>query len=71
MIVHNAALTSVNISFYTQEARFISQRVIRYVIDNAGGNKTLEEIILGAKLNYQVFLMNLDEELKKVRGEKL
>lgn len=71
MIVHNAALTSVNISFYAQEARFISQRVIRYVIDNAGGNKTLEEIILGAKLNYQVFLMNLDEELKKVRGEKL
>ena len=71
MIVHNAALTSVNISFYAQEARFISQRVIRYVIDNAGGNKTLEEIILGAKLNYQVFLMNLDDELKKVRGEKL
>ncbi len=71
MIVHNAALTSVNISFYAQEARFIAQRVIRYVIDNAGGNKTLEEIILGAKLNYQIFLMNLDEELKKVRGEKL
>ena len=69
MIVHNAALTSVNITFYAQEARFIAQRVIRYVMDNACGNKALEEIVLGAKLNYQVFLMNLDEELKKIRGE--
>lgn len=70
MIVHNAALSCVNISFYAREAMFIAQRVIRYVIDKAGGNKTIDEIVLGAKLNYQVFLGNFDEELKALREGK-
>lgn len=63
MIVHNAALSSVNISFYAHEALYIAQRVIRYVIDHVGGNKTIEEIVLGAKLDYQVFMQNFDVEL--------
>ena len=70
MIVHNAALSSVNISFYAREAMSIAQRVIRYVIDKAGGNKTIDEIVLGAKLDYQVFLQNYDEELRLLKNGK-
>lgn len=69
MIVHNAALSSVNISFYAREAIYIAQRVIRYVIDHIGGNKTIEEIVLGAKLNYQVFMQNFEEELNKLKNK--
>lgn len=69
MIVHNAALSSVNISFYAREAIYIAQRVIRYVIDHIGGNKTIEEIVLGAKLDYQVFMQNFDEELNKLKNK--
>lgn len=69
MIVHNAALSCVNISFYAREARYLAQRVIRYVIDRASGRKTLEEILLDAKLDYQVFMMNFDGALKALRGE--
>lgn len=67
MIVHNAALSCVNIGFYAREAKYIAQIVICYVIDHAGGRKTIEEIMLDAKLNYQVFLANFDEELKKLK----
>lgn len=70
MIVHNAALSCVNISFYAREAMFIAKLVIRYVIDKAGGNKTIDEIVLGAKLDYQVFLQNYDEELKQLKNGK-
>ena len=70
MIVHNAALSSVNISFYARAAMSIAQRVIRYVIDKAGGNKTIDEIVLGAKLDYQVFLQNYDEELRLLKNGK-
>lgn len=69
MIVHNAALSSVNISFYAREAIYIAQRVIRYVIDHIGGNKTIEEIVLGAKLDYQVFMQSFDEELNKLKNK--
>lgn len=67
MIVHNAALSCVNIAFYAREAKFFAQQVIRYVIDMVSGNKTIEEIIIGAKLNYQVFITNFDEELKALK----
>ncbi len=69
MIVHNAALSCVNISFYAHVALNVAKRVIRYVMDHSGGgDKTIDEIILGAKLNYQVFLANYDEELKKLKN---
>lgn len=68
MIVHNAALSCVNIGFYARETMFFAQRVIRYIIDKAGGNKTIEDIVLGAKLNYQIFLANYDDELRKLKG---
>lgn len=68
MIVHNAALSCVNIGFYARAAMFFAQRVIRYVIDKAGGNKTIEDIVLEAKLNYQIFLANYDEELKILKA---
>ena len=70
MIVHNAALSCVNISFYAREAKFIAQQVIRYVIDKASGDITIDEIVIGAKVDYQVFVANYDEELRKIRGEK-
>ena len=61
MIVHNAALSCVNISFYAREAKFIAQQVIRYVIDKASGDITIDEIVIGAKVDYQVFVANYDE----------
>lgn len=67
MIAHNAALSCVNIAFYAHEAIYIAQQVIWYVIDNVSGEKTIEEIILGAKLDYQVFLANYDEELNNLK----
>lgn len=67
MIVHNAALSCVNIAFYAREAKFFAQRVIRYVIDMVGGDKTIEEIIIGAKLNFQVFMTNFDNELNAIK----
>lgn len=67
MIAHNAALSFVNIAFYAHEAIYIAQQVIWYVIDNVSGEKTIEEIILGAKLDYQVFLANYDEELNNLK----
>lgn len=70
MIVHNAALSCVNISFYAREAKFIAQQVIRYVIDKASGDITIDEIVIGAKVDYQVFLVNYEEELRKIKGEK-
>ena len=60
----------MNISFYAREAMFIAQRVIRYVIDKAGGNKTIDEIVLGAKLDYQVFMQYYDEELRQLKNGK-
>ena len=70
MIVHNAALSCVNLSFYAREAKWLSQMVIRYVIDHVSGNKTIGEIVLGAKLNYQVFLANLDKEFDLLKSIK-
>lgn len=69
MIVHNAALSCVNISFYAREAKYIAQRIIRYVIDKAGQNKTIDEIVLEAIINYQVFLGNFEEEIKKLKTQ--
>lgn len=66
MIVHNAALSCVNIAFYAHVARYIAQQVIWYVIDKVDGDKTIDEIVLSAKLNYEVFLANFDAELKKL-----
>jgi hypothetical protein len=68
MIVHNAALSCVNMSFYAREAKFYAQQVIRYVIDKAGGEKSIEEIVLGAKLDYQVFMANFNEELRLLKS---
>ena len=68
MIVHNAALSCVNMSFYAREAKFYAQEVIRYVIDKAGGEKSIEAIVLGAKLDYQVFMANFNEELKLLKS---
>lgn len=68
MIVHNAALSCVNIAFYAREARYIAQQVIRYVIDHVSGEKTIDEIVIEAKLDYQVFLMKFDEELMSLMG---
>lgn len=67
MIVHNAALSCVNIAFYAREARYIAQQVIWYVIDHVSGEKTIDEIVIGAKLDYQVFLMNINEELRLLK----
>ena len=67
MIVHNAALSCVNITFYAREARYIAQQVIWYVIDHVSGEKTIDEIVIGAKLDYQVFLMNFNEELRLLK----
>ena len=67
MIVHNAALSCVNIAFFAREAMFIALRVIWYVIEKAEKDKSIEEIVLGAKVDYQVFLANFDEELKKLK----
>lgn len=68
MIVHNAALSCVNISFYAREAKFLALQVIRYVLDRVGRNKTIEEIVLGAKLNYQIFMADFDGELKRLKN---
>ncbi len=68
MIVHNAALSCVNISFFAREAKYFALQVIWYVIEKAGKDKSIEDIVLGAKLDYQVFLANFDEELKILRG---
>ena len=68
MIVHNAALSCVNMAFYAREAKFYAQQVIRDVIDKASGEKNIEEIVLGAKLDYQVFMANFDEELSKLKS---
>lgn len=68
MIVHNAALSCVNIGFYAREAKYIAQQVILYVIDKANDDRTIDEIVLGAKLEYQVFMSNYDEELRKIKG---
>lgn len=70
MIVHNAALSCVNIAFFAREAMFIALRVIWYVIEKAGKDKCIEEIVLGAKVDYQVFLANFDEELRKLKNMK-
>ena len=71
MIVHNAAISCENISFFAQEARFMAQSVIRYVTDHAKSESTIEDIIIGSKLDFQVFLKNIGEELKELKGRKL
>ena len=68
MIVHNAALSSVNLAFYAREAMYVARHVVWYVIDRASGDKTIEEIILGAKLSYEVFIANYDKELEKLKS---
>lgn len=67
MIVHNAAISCENISFYAQEAKFMAQSVIRYVTSHAAAETTIEDIEIGAKLDYQVFIQNIDEELNKLK----
>lgn len=68
MIVHNAALSCVNITFYANEAKYIAQQVIWYIIDKANGDTTIDEIVLSANLDYQVFLENFEQELNTVRS---
>lgn len=34
-----------------------------------GGNKTIDKIVLGAKLDYQVFMQSFDEELNKLKNK--
>lgn len=68
MIVHNAAISCENISFYAQEAMFMAQNVIRYVTDNATAESTIEGIAIGAKLDFQVFMQSIDEELETLKG---
>lgn len=68
MIVHNAALSCVNIVFYAHEARFLAQRVIRYVIDKASKSNSIEEIALETIVNYQLFAANYNEELKNLKN---
>lgn len=70
MIAHNAALSCVNIAFFAHEAIYIAQQVIWYVIDHLNGERTIEEIVLEAKLDYQVFLMNFNEELRSLKDGK-
>lgn len=70
MIVHNSAFSCINIAFYAQEAKYVAQQIIWYVIDHVSGDKTIEEIVLEAKLDYQVFVANYYEELRMIRGEK-
>lgn len=67
MIVHNAAISCENISFYAQEAKYMAQSVIRYVTENATSESTIEDIVIGAKLDYQVFMQNIDAELKALK----
>ncbi len=69
MIVHNAAISCENISFYAKEAKFVAQSIIRYVTDHASATATIEDIVIGAKLDYQVFMQNIDEELKVLKGK--
>ena len=70
MIVHNSAFSCINIAFYAQEAKYVAQQIIWYVIDHVSGDKTIEEIVLEAKLDYQVFVANYYEELRMIRGAK-
>lgn len=67
MIVHNAAISCENISFYAQEAKFMAQSVIRYVTDHAEAESTIDAIVVGARLEYQVFMQSIDEELEKIK----
>ena len=67
MIVHNADISCVNITFYARVAKYFAQRVVSYVIDHMSGDKSIEEIVLGAKLDYQVFQENFDKELKSFK----
>lgn len=67
MIVHNAAISCENISFYAQEAKYMAQSVIRYVINHAAAETTIDDIVIGAKLDFQVFMQDIDEELRKLK----
>ena len=67
MIVHNAAISCENISFYAKEAKYMAQSVIRYVMSHAAAETTIDDIVIGAKLDYQVFITNIDEELRKLK----
>lgn len=67
MIVHNAALSCVNIAFYAREARYMAQQVIWYVIDHLREENSIDEIVLGAKLDYKLFLMNFNDELRSLK----
>lgn len=67
MIVHNAAISCENITFYAQEAKFMAQSVIRYVLSHAAKETTIDDIVIGAKLDYQVFWENIDEELRTLK----
>lgn len=69
MIVHNAAISCENITFYAQEAKFMAQSIIRYVTGHASATTTIEDIVIDAKLDYQVFMQNIDEELKVLKGK--
>lgn len=67
MIVHNAAISCENITFYAQEAKFMAQCIIRYVLNHATADTTIDGIVMGAKLDYQVFMQNIDGELMKLK----
>lgn len=67
MIVHNAAISCENISFYAREAKYMAQSVIRYVLSHAAEETTIDDIVIGAKLDYQVFLHNIEEELRSLK----
>ncbi len=67
MIVHNAAISCENISFYAKEAKYLAQSVIRYVMSHAAAETTIDDIVIGAKLDFQVFMQNIDEELRKLK----
>lgn len=67
MIVHNAAISCENISFYAQQAKYMAQSTILYVTSHAGAHKTIDDIVIEAILDYQVLLQNIEEELRSLK----
>ena len=68
MIVHNAAISCENISFYAQETKFMAQSLIRYVLSHSTAETTIDDIVINAKIDFQVFMQNIDEELRQLKG---
>jgi hypothetical protein len=66
LIVHNAVISSFAVQYYSKKATYITQVVLNKLLNkNLQTKDGLDKTILQSHIDYQLFIGNIDNEIKK------